>query len=133
MISSFVSPQFLKFLFCGGIAAVVNFGTRFIFNIWFDFPVAIVLAYICGMITAFILAKMFVFKTSQLPLQHSALRFLIISLLTFSQTLVISLGLAFYILPMLGITLFVKEIAHAGGIIMPLFSSYIGHKRWSFS
>lgn len=133
MIALFTSQQFLKFICCGGIAALVNFGSRFIFNVWFNFPVSIVLAYICGMITAFILAKIFVFKNSQLPLQHSALRFLIINLLAVLQTLIISLGLAFYLLPLLGVTFFVKEIAHAIGIIMPIFSSYIGHKRWSFS
>ncbi len=133
MISDFISPQFLKFIFCGSIAALVNFGSRFIFNLWFSFAVAIVFAYICGMITAFILAKWFVFKNSHLPLQHSALRFLIINLLAVVQTLGISLGLAFYLLPMLGVTVFIKEIAHIVGIITPLFSSYIGHKRWSFS
>ncbi|MGZ8096491.1 MAG: hypothetical protein ACXWUD_09650 [Methylosarcina sp.] len=28
--------------------------------------------------------------------------------------------------------LFTKEIAHAIGVAVPVFTSYIGHKRWSF-
>jgi putative flippase GtrA len=30
------------------------------------------------------------------------------------------------------VTTFVHEIAHAAGIAAPVFTSYIGHKRWSF-
>ena len=31
-----------------------------------------------------------------------------------------------------GITRFVPEIAHAVGVAVPAFTSYLGHKRWSF-
>ncbi len=133
MFQSFISTQFLKFLFAGGIAACVNFGSRFIYNQWMGFSAAVVLAYITGMITAFILAKYFVFRQSQMPLQYSVLRFLLINLLAVAQTLVVSLALLFYVLRWLDITMMAKEIAHAIGIIVPLFSSFIGHKYWSFS
>jgi putative flippase GtrA len=133
MLHQFTSRQFLKFLCTGGIAAIINFSSRFLYNIWFSFATAIILAYVTGMITAFILAKLFVFKNSPLSLRHSAFRFLLINLLAVLQTLLISLGLAFYLLPALGVTVMVKEIAHAIGIIVPIFSSYIGHKHWSFS
>ncbi len=133
MTQLFASRQFLKFICTGGIAAIINFSSRIIYSTWFHFSTAILLAYITGMITAFVLAKLFVFKDSPLSLQHSAFRFLLINLLAALQTLVISLGLAFYLLPALGVTIMVKEIAHAIGIIVPIFSSYIGHKHWSFS
>jgi putative flippase GtrA len=40
--------------------------------------------------------------------------------------------LAYYVLGWLGITRFVPEIAHAVGVAVPVFTSYLGHKRWSF-
>ena len=132
MIQQFRSRQFLIFLLTGGTAAVVNFASRIVFNFWLDFSMAIVFAYIAGMITAFVLAKVFVFTTSRQSLQRSAVFFVLVNLIAILQTWLISMGLACYALPALGITLFVREIAHAIGVVVPVFTSYIGHKRWSF-
>lgn len=48
------------------------------------------------------------------------------------QTLAVSMGLALYVLPALGVTRHVAEIAHAVGVIVPVFTSYLGHKHLSF-
>ena len=64
MIGAFRSRQFLVFLLTGGIAAAVNFGSRILYNQWMGFSAAIVLAYITGMVTAFVLARLFVFRAS---------------------------------------------------------------------
>jgi putative flippase GtrA len=40
--------------------------------------------------------------------------------------------LAYYLLPWLGVTRHVFEIAHAVGVVVPVFASYLGHRRWSF-
>jgi len=45
--------EFLRFLFAGGISAIVNFLSRIIFNLWFDVSVAVYLAFILGLVTAF--------------------------------------------------------------------------------
>ena len=66
MIGAFKSRQFVMFLITGGLAAAVNFGSRILYNQWMGFSAAIVLAYITGMITAFVLARIFVFQDSQL-------------------------------------------------------------------
>ena len=132
MIRQFLSRQFLIFLMTGGTAAVVNFGSRILYSVWLDFSSAVILAYISGMITAFVLAKLFVFKESQQTLQRSAVFFILVNLVAILQTWVISMGLAYYLLPLLGFSVFVPEIAHATGVIVPVFTSYLGHKRWSF-
>jgi putative flippase GtrA len=124
--------QFFIFLLTGGTAAVVNFGSRILYNQWTSFSVAIVLAYLTGMLTAFILAKLFVFTQSQQSLHRSAFFFVLINLLAVLQTWLISMGLAYYVLPAMGIQTLVHEIAHAAGVAFPVFTSYIGHKRWSF-
>ena len=105
MIGAFKSRQFVMFLVTGGLAAAVNFGSRILYNQWMGFSAAIVLAYITGMITAFVLARIFVFQDSQL---------------------------ADHVLPSLGVQRFVHEIAHAVGVVVPVFSSYLGHKHLSF-
>ncbi len=132
MIKQFFSKQFVLFLLTGGLAALVNFTSRIWLNRFFDYPVAIILAYIIGMITAFILARLFVFKASEQALRHSILYFILVNLVAVLQTWIISVGLAYYVLPYLGVKLFVPEIAHAIGIGVPVFTSYFGHKRWSF-
>jgi len=127
-----MSRQFLMFLLTGGTAAVVNFGSRILYNIWLNFSSSVILAYITGMITAFVLAKLFVFKDSQQSTHRSAMFFVLVNLVAVLQTWVISMVLAYHLLPWLGVTLFVREIAHAVGVAVPVFTSYIGHKRWSF-
>ncbi|MDD2051568.1 GtrA family protein [Pseudomonas putida] len=132
MIKQFMSRQFLVFLLTGGTAAAVNFGSRIIYSNWMDFSTAVILAYLTGMFTAFVLARIFVFKDSQQSLHHSMMFFVLVNAVAVLQTWAISMGLLYYVLPMLGVTLFAPEIAHAVGVAVPVFTSYIGHKRWSF-
>jgi len=133
MINSFLSKQFVFFLVAGGIAALVNFISRILFNQWASFSTAIILAYLCGMTTAFILSNLFVFKENKQTLGNSIFYFCIVNLAAIAQTWVISMLLAYKLLPLIGVEEFVPEIAHMVGIIIPVFTSYIGHKRWSFS
>jgi putative flippase GtrA len=132
MISSFMSRQFVVFLVTGGTAAAVNFGSRIVYDQWLPFSGAVILAYLTGMVTAYVLAKMFVFKDSQQSMRRSVMFFVLVNAIAIAQTWVISMALAYYLLPWLGITAYVKEIAHAIGVVVPVFSSYVGHKRWSF-
>lgn len=131
-MQQFLTRQFLVFLLTGGTAAAVNFFSRIIYNQWMGFSAAVIVAYITGMITAFILAKLFVFKNSQQAVHRSAFFFVLVNLVAVLQTWAISMGLAYYLLPSLGVTIFIREIAHAVGVAVPVFTSYIGHKRWSF-
>lgn len=129
MIQQFKSREFHSFLFIGGVAAAVNFFSRIIYSQWVNFSVSIFLGYITGMVTAFILAKLFVFKGSQQPLHKSLIFFTLVNLVAILQTWLVSIFLAYYLLPSIGITFFAKEIAHAIGVVVPVFSSYVGHKR----
>lgn len=132
MIGAFRSRQFLVFLLTGGIAAAVNFGSRILYNQWMGFSAAIVLAYITGMVTAFVLARLFVFRDSQRALHQSALYFVLVNGVAVLQTWAISLLLADWLLPALGVHQYVHELAHAAGVVVPVFTSYLGHKHLSF-
>ncbi len=132
MISHFMSRQFVIFLVTGGVAAAVNFGSRILYNQWVNFSVAVVLAYLTGMVTAFVLARHFVFTESNQSMQRSALWFVVVNIVAVMQTWVISMLLAYYVLPRMDLTQFIPEIAHAVGVVVPVFTSYLGHKRFSF-
>ncbi|MFZ5697838.1 MAG: GtrA family protein [Pseudomonadota bacterium] len=132
MIRQFMSRQFVAFLVTGGIAAAVNFGSRILYDLWLDFSTAVIVAYITGMITAFLLAKIFVFKDSTQSVQRSAAFFALVNGVAILQTWAVSMGLAYYLLPAMGVNRFVPEIAHAVGVVVPVFTSYLGHRHWSF-
>ncbi len=127
------SPRFVRFLLAGGVAAAINFGARIILSHWLSFPIAIVLSSLLGLTTAFVLNRQFVFAGSAKPLGEQMFWFVAVNALALGQTLLISLLLANYALPLLGLSWHPEEIAHALGIIAPIFTSYIGHKRVSFS
>jgi len=128
----FLNKQFFYFVFSGGTAAVVNFSSRYLFEIWFSFSLSIIFAYCCGMVTAYFLNIFFVFKDSTLKLTKSIIFFVLVNILAVLQTWVISITLANYFLPYMGVTKFVHEIAHGIGIIVPVFTSFIGHKYFTF-
>ncbi len=133
MIEAFRSKQFLAFLVTGGVAALANFGSRIAFSHWMPFSAAVIAAYCVGMCTAFVLARAFVFKASTQSTHKSAMFFVLVNLLAVAQTWAVSMALLKWVLPALGITAFAPEIAHAVGVVVPVFTSYLGHKRWSFA
>jgi putative flippase GtrA len=120
------------FLLAGGFAAAVNWGSRIIYNIWMPYSAAIVVAYITGMITAFVLTKLFVFTRSTQSTGRSVFFFTLVNLVAVLQTWAVSVGLAYYVFPRAGITWHARDLAHLVGVIVPVFTSYIGHKKWSF-
>ena len=132
VLRQFMSRQFLVFLITGGLAAAVNFGSRIVYNQWVPFSFAVILAYLTGMITAFLLARTFVFRDGSQSINRSATFFVLVNAVAVLQTWGISMLLAYYVLGWLGVTRFVPEIAHAVGVALPVFTSYLGHKRWSF-
>jgi putative flippase GtrA len=130
--SSFVSKNFLLFLLTGGLAAIVNWVSRMFYNVWMPYSAAIIIAYVTGMITAFVLAKMFVFKQSTQPTHRSVFFFVLVNLVAVVQTWGVSIGLAYHVFPWLGMNWHSRDIAHLVGIVVPVFTSYIGHKKFSF-
>jgi putative flippase GtrA len=116
----------------GGTAAAINFASRIIYSHWLSFSAAVIVAYFTGMVVAFILAKLFVFKGSRHSTLKSATLFLLVNIVGAAQTWLVSIGLADYVLPSLGVQRYVHELAHFIGIMVPAFTSYLGHKHWSF-
>ena len=127
-----MTPQFIRFMITGGVAACINFGSRFLYNTFMGFGSAILAAYATGMTTAFVLAKLFVFEKSQHSTGTELYYFTLVNLAAVVQTYGVSVGLADYLFPQIGFNLYPNAIAHGIGIVIPIFSSFIGHKYLSF-
>lgn len=126
------SAQFLRFLAAGGVAAAVNYGSRFVFSVWMSYPVAIVLAYLCGMAVAFILMRQYVFHGQGAALAPQMIKFVLVNALALVQTLAVSVLLARWGLPAIGITRHADAIAHLVGVAVPIFTSFLGHRHGTF-
>jgi putative flippase GtrA len=131
MVSQFINREFIVFLGIGGLAAAVNFFSRLVYSRWLDFSEAVIVAYVTGMVVAYILMRLLVFTKSDQPISKSIVFFVLVNGFGILQTFAVSMIL-YYLLPLLGVTRWVPEIAHGVGIAVPAFSSYIGHKRFSF-
>lgn len=132
MLRHFKSKQFLAFIVAGAIAVMVNFCSRILYNYEFSFSTSIILAYITGMVVSFTLGRLFVFKNSQQTFLRSIMFFILVNLIGMLQVWLVSLFLAYYLLPDLGIESFTRETAHAIGLIFPTFTTYLGHKFLTF-
>lgn len=132
MISDFKSRQFIYFLLASGFAAVVNFGSRFLYSEYLPFGAAVVAAYMTGMATAFLINKYFVFTKSRHKVRKELFYFTLVNLAGVLQTYLVSVGLAEYGFPALGFTWHPEPTAHMIGIAVPVVSSFLGHKYLSF-
>ncbi|PPT91390.1 hypothetical protein XaraCFBP7407_21790 [Xanthomonas arboricola pv. arracaciae] len=126
------SRQFVLFVAAGGLAAAVNFGSRIVLGHWVNYIPSIVIAYLLGMLTAFTLNKWLVFNEAGNRLHHQVMWFIAINLAAVVQTLLISLLFARWFLPGLGIDFHNETIAHGIGVVVPVVTSYFGHKHFSF-
>jgi putative flippase GtrA len=124
--------EFILFLITGGVAASINVVSRIGFSTVVSFELAVLLAYGVGMVTAYVLARKFVFVSSRNSIGRSFAAFALVNLFAVLQTWVVSVGLRNWLLPLLGIVVFRDLLAHAIGVTVPVVSSYFGHKHISF-
>lgn len=124
--------RFLRFLLTGGVAAGVNVGSGIVFNLLLPYEFAIMFAYLAGMTTAFVLARLFVFERAGSTVQSQYLRFAIVNVVAFAQVWLVSVGFARFFFPWLGWTWHTETLAHMIGVASPVVTSYFGHKLFSF-
>jgi putative flippase GtrA len=125
--------RFVRFLLVGGTAALVNVLSRIAFNFFVTYTAAIVIAYMCGMTTAYVLNKLFVFAPSGRAIHEEYLRFTIVNMAALAQVWLVSIGLAFYTFPWIGLIWHAETIAHIVGVAVPTVASYFGHRHFSFA
>ena len=122
----------LRYLACGGLAAAVNWGSRFAWSLTLPFGLAVVAAYATGMVTAFVLFRRFVFDASGSRLAAQARNFVIVNLLGVAQTWVLAIVLVDRVLPAVRWTFQPEACGHAVAIAAPVVSSWFGHRYFTF-
>jgi putative flippase GtrA len=131
-LRALLRSQFVLFLIVGGLAAAVNFASRMLINQWTSYAWSVAIAYCIGMATAFVLNRLFVFKQSTRSMRHQATWFVVVNAFALLQTLAVSVLLAKMVFPDVGFHWHPEAVAHMIGIVLPLASSYFGHKYLSF-
>ncbi len=124
--------EVLRFVVAGGTAALANWGSRFAFSLYFSYEVAVVLAFLVGLTTGFVLMRAWVFERTTKPVARQATVYVLVNALALAQTLIISIALVRWLLPAIGWHWQAEAVAHAAGVVVPVFTSYILHKRATF-
>ena len=127
-----MTKRFLRFLVAGGVAAAANVLSRIAFSLAMPLAPAVVLAYCVGMLVAFLLMRAHVFEPSASGVSRQVGFFIGVNVAAVLQTLVVTLALARWLLPAMGVGQGVDAIAHVVGVCVPIATSYLGHKHLSF-
>jgi putative flippase GtrA len=124
--------RFIRFLVSGGIAAGVNVLSRWLLDFVVIYEAAVGLAYIAGMTVAFVLARVFVFESEAGDAKGQYVRFALVNVVAFVQVWCVSVVLARLVFPAIGLTWQAETVAHMIGVVSPVVTSYLAHKRFSF-
>jgi putative flippase GtrA len=122
----------VRFVALGGCAAGVNYGSRFLLSAVMPFEAAVAAAYVCGMVVAFGLFRLFVFPNAGGSFRQQALMFVLVNLAGVAQVWTVAVVLARWTLPALHYPGPVEATAHLVAIATPTITSYIGHKHFTF-
>jgi putative flippase GtrA len=130
-----LSPElrrFALFLAAGSSAAVVNIVSRIAINTVVSYEIAIIPAYLLGMTTAYLLNKFFVFASPNRQITAEYARFALVNLVSIAQVWCVSVALARFVFPAIGFAWHAETVAHIIGVASPVYTSYLGHKHFSF-
>lgn len=122
----------MRYLIAGGIAALANIGSRWLLSLWLPFEFAVVAAFLVGLAAGFLLMRQFAFGSGRRSAQAQFVTYLGVNFFALLQTVVISSALLRVFLPAIGVHSYREGIAHVVGVVVPVVTSYFGHKRFTF-
>ncbi|SMC86370.1 GtrA family protein [Rhizobium sp. RU36D] len=132
-LTAMMNRPFIRFALSGGFAAAVNILSRLALSQVTTYSVAIVIAYLLGMTTAYVLMKLFVFEKSGRSVQNEYIRFGLVNLVALVQVWAVSMALARFIFPWIGFDFHAETVAHIIGVLSPIATSYFMHKYFTFA
>ncbi len=131
----YFQKEFVIFVLCGGFSAVFNLLARVWLDQFVSYALSVVLSYFVGMVTAFMLNRMLVFGKGSSESDLVArvfLRFALVNAVSMMQTVLVSLLFKEMIFPRMRMFYHPKEAAHFLGLASTTFTSFIGHKFFTF-
>lgn len=132
MVSRASVIEFARFLGVGGIAALANLCSRYLFDFVMPFEVAVVLAYMVGMVIGFLLFQKMLFGGGGIEARRVT-RFICVNIFGATLAWAVSSLMARQILPALGWSWHPYEIAHLCGVAAPAITSFFLHKHYTFA
>jgi putative flippase GtrA len=132
LVSLYLSRQFGRFLLAGGLAAIANWLSRFVFNLFMSYAAAIVAAYALGMAVAFVLNKRHVFPYSQRPVGAEMSFFVLFNVLAFPLVWVIAYALGERLLSGLLPRQLALALGHGLAVAVPGLVNFVLHKFITF-
>ena len=129
--SSF-KKEFPLFILAGSTAALINVISRIILTIFLNFEISIFISYLIGMVTAFLLQRKYVFKSTKKSYKRSFAAFSLVNVFALIQVWSVSLLIKFWLINFIVSVPLVELIAHCFGVGIPAFTSYFGHKYITF-
>jgi putative flippase GtrA len=127
-----LSPQFGRLLLVGGVAAAVNVASRIVYGTCVDHSASIILAYLTGMVTAFVMARRFVFPLGKSCMHRSAAIFSLVNAVALLRTSGVNILLTDHVVPCLGIRRHTETMAHLIRVGVPAVTCNIGQREWTF-
>jgi putative flippase GtrA len=127
-----LTPELLRFVLSGGAAAVANILSRMAFSLVLPYGVAILLAYLVGMATAYLLMRRFVFAPSGRRSRDEVARFVLVNAVAAAQVWAVSMALARWGLPGLDWHWHTETVAHVIGVGSTVVTSYLMHRLFTF-
>ena len=131
--------RLLRFLLTGGASAAVAAVARWLLDLALSYEAAVALSYLVGMTVAFVLARLFVFTPPEgaraagwSEARGEYARFALVNAVAFAQVWLVSVGLARLVFPAIGFRWHADTVAHLIGLASPVWTSYLGHKHFSF-
>lgn len=133
MTSSGEVSQFLRFLLAGGASVACNFTARHLLGYVVPFELAVALAYLVGMLTAYAMMYVFVFPASGRGHGSGFMRFAVVNIFSLAAVMVVSVMLVRVIFPAVGFGWYPEDVAHFIGLCSTIITGYVGHRLFTFA
>lgn len=124
--------QFIKFVVAGGTGAVVNILSRYLLDISLSYSAAIIIAYFFGMISTYVLSRLFVFQESGSTVSRQFARFTLVNMAAILIVWGVSVGFSRVLFPAIGMIFYADDVAHILGVGSTAVTSYVMHKNFTF-
>lgn len=122
----------LRFVFCGGGAALVNWLARMAISPLVGFSAAVIIAYAIGILAGFVLYRSIVWPASERQWQQQVLPFIAVNLAGAAVVLIAALALVQVGSMLVGRSSLVEALAHGLAIAIGAAFNYYGHNHITF-
>jgi putative flippase GtrA len=124
--------EFEGFVVVGLLSTICNLASRYLFELFGPFELALIGANAVGVITAFFMNRWFVFQSRSEAVFAEGTRFLLVNLVGIALAWVVAVVLYRVLFPAWGIAWHADLLAHAIGIAAPVLPNYFAHRCWTF-